>query len=156
MSTKLSTSPSHGLTSDIDVESVLKSFLSESIDTEFVYGSMDCAQWVCSYVERLCGVNPGKDLSERYVDEASCAQVLSVGGGLARVAQEAFVRVGLGGYENSSVSVGGVGVVGVMGLEYMGIRTEVGWVIKKRGRGFIGVHKSMPLLIGWNLPCRRL
>jgi cell wall-associated NlpC family hydrolase len=54
----------------------LAEYLEEHRSTPFVWGTFDCCLFVCDAIEAMTGVDPGRNLRGRYVNETGALDVL--------------------------------------------------------------------------------
>lgn len=131
----------------------LLKFLQDSRDTEFAWGTTDCVQWVCSYIQQTIGVNPGEMFTNTYNDEIACESILHNGCGLLNLTIKHFeIYSDKITFELTSECIAGnIYIVSFGGSEYMAIGTRGGWAIKKLGRGFHILNRGVKVLGAWSL-----
>lgn len=135
---------------------ILREFLADSLRTPFVYGKSDCVQWVCSYIARVSGCNPGNAFLGLCPDEESCTHYLSERGGLLQLVSEEFAELPyMREFAMAASSFHArdhvVGVVETLGQQFMAIRSQVGWAIKTRDAGFMVVRREVAVLRTWEV-----
>jgi hypothetical protein len=70
----------------------LESYLANQSGRVYRYGVYDCALFVCSAVEAMTGVDPGREFRGKYLSRETARQRLQEAGGFAAVAQTYGMR----------------------------------------------------------------
>src|SRR5579884_3061335 len=73
----------------------LCAFLRESCGRRFAWGERDCALWVCDWVVRARGVDPGAAFRGAYRTARGCRRLLRREGGLLALATRCCAAAGL-------------------------------------------------------------
>lgn len=106
----------------------LVAFFTDSAALPFVFGERDCALWVCDWIVRRRGIDPGAALRGRYRTKLGCARLVNRNGGLLALSSAHFAAAGL--RETPAPAPGDVGCIVTPVGPAMAIRGRDNWVWK--------------------------
>jgi hypothetical protein len=73
-----------------DWVSRLASFVSESENSKFKYGRIDCALFICDAIEAMTGVDVGEDYRDRYKSKREAYKIIEEKGSLCALGESVF------------------------------------------------------------------